>query len=140
LHDQRVDWLQHSLGKLPPVELPLQHTFTPGLYTRTLTMPKGTVVVSRVHKTEHPFVVSQGRAAVWSQEHGVQEIKAPFVGVTKPGTRRVLFIHEDCIWSTFHPTPETDLDKLQAELTETPDVNYIDAMPESFLKLIGVVR
>ena len=25
-------------------------------------------------------------------------------GITYPGTRRVLFIHEDCRWTTFHPT------------------------------------
>ncbi len=33
---------------------------------------------------------------------------------------------------TFHPTPETDLDKLQEQLTETPDVSYLDKATSAF--------
>lgn len=124
---RRVDCVQHALGKLPPVECPLVHRFTPGLYVREILMPKGTGIVSRVHKTEHPYVVLAGRARVWTEEQGVVELSAGAVGITKPGTRRVLYILEDCRWLTFHPTQETDLDKLQAELTDTPDVSYLDA-------------
>ena len=107
---QRRDMIQHALGKLPAVECPLVHRFTPGLYTREIFMPAGTAIVSRIHKTEHPYVV----------------LTAGAVGITKPGTRRVLYVTEDCRWLTFHPTTETDMDKLQAELTDTPDVSYFD--------------
>jgi len=134
---QQVDWLAYHLGKLPQLHLPLVHRFTPGLYIRQIFMPAGSVVVSRVHKTAHPFVVSQGRAAVWSEDTGVQELAAPFTGITTPGTRRVLVIYEDCVWTTFHPTNETDLDKLQEELTTTPDVSYIGQMPEEFQSLLS---
>lgn len=134
---KRVDFIQHAFGKLPQVETPLVHRFTPGLYVREIFMPKGSIVVSRVHKTEHPFVVTRGRASVWTEEGGVVEICAPHVGITKPGTRRVLLIHEDCQWLTFHPTKETDLEKLQVELTETPDVSYIGDDPAIKLLLEG---
>jgi len=120
----RVDCLQAALGKLPAVECPLLHRFTPGLYTREIFMPAGTMVVSRIHKTEHPYAVLAGRALVWTADAGVVEIKAGHIGITTPGTRRVLLIAEDCRWVTFHPTSETDLAKLQDELTVTPDVTY----------------
>jgi len=123
---QRVDMIQHALGKLPAVECPLVHRFTPGLYTREIFMPAGTAIVSRIHKTEHPYVVLTGRALVWTAEAGVVTLTAGAVGITKPGTRRVLYVTEDCRWLTFHPTTETDMDKLQAELTDTPDVSYFD--------------
>lgn len=123
---QQVDLLQYMMGKLPAAEFPLEHRFTPGLYTREIFMPAGSLVVSRVHKTTHPYVVTQGRAMVWTEEGGVVEIVAPHVGITTPGTRRVLFIKEDCRWLTFHPTTETDLGKLQEQLTDTPDVSYVE--------------
>lgn len=134
---ERVDLLQYELGKLPQVEMPLLHRFTPGLYTRQITMPAGSVVISRVHKTTHPFVISKGRCSVWSEEHGVQELAAPYCGITTPATRRILVMHEETVWTTFHPTQETDLQKLQEELTETPDVSYIGQMSQQAQALLG---
>lgn len=120
--EARLDYqpaaLVDKLAQLPKLDLPPVHRFTPGLYIRELFMPKGTLVVSKIHKTEHPYVVSQGHAAVFIPGVGVQQIKAPFCGITKPGTQRILFIHEDCIWTTFHPTNETDLEKIEASIIE----------------------
>ncbi len=121
----RIDLLQYSLGLLPQVDCPLKHVFTPGLYAREIFMPAGTMIVSRVHKTRHPFVISLGHVAVWTEERGMVELRAPFSGVTEPGTRRILYVFEDTIWTTFHVTDETDLDKLQEQLTDSPDVSYV---------------
>lgn len=98
------------------VECPVKHTFTPGMYGREIFMPKGTLISSKIHKTEHQYVVVSGEVSVWIEGIGIERIKAPYFGVTKPGTRRALFIHEDCVWKTFHPTVETDLEKVEAEL------------------------
>lgn len=107
-------------GVTEPIELPLVHRFTPGLYTREIFMPAGTLLTSRIHKTEHPFVVLTGKVSVYIPGEGVEHIEAPHVGVTQPGTRRVLYIHEDCRWLTFHRNPnghETPED-LEPELIE----------------------
>lgn len=117
-HAAQVDRLQAALSKFPQKETPVTHRFTPGLYVREIFMPKGTLVISKIHKTEHPYVVSKGHAAVWTEEAGVVQIKAPHCGITKPGTRRILYIHEDCIWTTFHPTTETNLDKIEQQVIE----------------------
>jgi hypothetical protein len=104
-------------------------------------MPKGAIVISRVHKTTHPFVVTKGHAAVMDEHGHVEQFKAPYSGITRPGARRVLFIHEDCVWTTFHagawPT-DTDPDAIVAELTDTPDVSYIgDLSIKDFQRLAG---
>jgi len=111
-----VDALQLRLQELPQIDCPLVHRFTPGLYVREIFMPKGALIISKIHKTEHPFTVSKGHAAVWTEESGVVEIKAPFTGITKPGTRRILLIREDCIWTTYHPTQETDLERIEEQI------------------------
>ncbi len=113
----QVDSLHRALAQLPTAATELTHRFTPGLYSRQFFMPRKSCVISRVHKTEHQFAILTGRAMVWT-EGGLQDLKAPHIGVTKPGTRRVLYIVDDCTWVTFHPTNETDLAKLEAELVE----------------------
>lgn len=102
--DLALDALERAmLAGGEPVELPVVHRFTPGLYTREIFMPAGTLLTSRIHKTEHPFVVTKGRARVLIPGEGVQEIEAGHVGITRAGTRRLLLIVEDCTWLTFHP-------------------------------------
>jgi hypothetical protein len=99
-----IDEAEAILVQLPKVECPLKHSFTPGLYIREIFMPAGTLLTSKIHKTEHPFIVSKGKLNVFLNGE-MQYIEAPYKGVTKPGTRRVIYILEDCIWTTFHPLP-----------------------------------
>ena len=108
-----------AAGAAVPVEMPVKHTRTPGLYVRTISMPAGTVLTSKIHKTRHPYVVHVGAAEVFIDGKGVQEIRAPFIGVTEPGTRRVLRILEDCLWSTFHPcSDEESLEDIEQRIIE----------------------
>lgn len=100
-------------------DFPVTHRFVPGLYAREFFVPKDSVVTSKIHKTEHLFTVSKGSMSVYTEEGGVVRITAPFTGVTKPGTRRIGYTHEDTVWTTYHPTAETDLAKLEAEIIYT---------------------
>lgn len=103
--NERIDRLESRLLDTNAlVELPVAHTFTPGVYRRTILMPAGTLLTSRIHKTEHQYVVVAGSASVYIPGVGVERIEAPYFGITKPGTRRILYIHEDCVWATYHPT------------------------------------
>ncbi len=130
-----VNHLEKQLAKFPQVNLPLRHIFTPGLYVREIFIPKGTLCTTKIHKTEHPFVISAGSVSVWTAEHGIVRYAAPFTGVTKPGTRRVIYANEDTIWSTFHPTRETDLARIEAQIIEPHDIPFeIDEAGISKLK------
>lgn len=104
------------------LDLPPKHRFTPGMYIRELFMPAGSLIMSKIHKTEHPYVVSKGKVSVWIEGAGVEVITAPHTGITMPGTRRCLFVHEDTLWTTFHVTNETDLEKIEDQLIEKHEV------------------
>ena len=119
-NDDKIDQLEAALfNEGNPVDMPVQDLFVPGMYIRTIYMPKGeegeeNIVTSAIHKTEHPFFVMAGKVAVFSDNDGEQIIEAPYFGVTKPGTRRVLRIIEDTVWITCHPTdikPEDDTEE-----------------------------
>lgn len=102
----------------PMVDLPTRHIFTPGLYLREVTLSVGVIYTTRTHKTEHPFVLSKGEVSVFHDDGTVRRLKAPHTGITKPGARRAILVHEEAVWTTFHPTTETDLEKLEELLVE----------------------
>lgn len=107
-HERLDEFESRLLASGASVELPVAHVFTPGVYRRTILMPAGTLLTSRIHNTEHQYVVVAGSVSVYIPGVGVEHIQAPYFGITKPGTRRVLYIHEDCVWATYHPTTETE--------------------------------
>lgn len=96
----------------------LKHTFVDGLYLREITMQKGRIVISHKHKTTHPYIISKGVVTVFIPEEGLVVLKAPFQGITKAGTKRLLFINEETVWTTIHKTDLTDPDKIVMEITE----------------------
>jgi uncharacterized protein (UPF0548 family) len=59
-------------------------------------------------------VISQGEVSVLSID-GVMRVKAPFTFVASPGVKRVVYAHEDTVWTTIHGTDETDLEKIEEE-------------------------
>lgn len=101
-------------GEFVLIQAPLKHEFTDGMYTRTIKMPAQSRFTSVIHKFTHPFFVLTGKVAVFSENDGAQLIVAPYRGITKPGTRRVLHVIEETVWSTVHRTdivPEDDSDE-----------------------------
>lgn len=128
--DQRLDQLEVAmLENFPVIEPVLKHTFAPGIYIREMRIPEGALITSKIHKTEHPFVVSEGSISVWENDGEEKLVEAPFTGVSKPGTRRVGYAHTDVTWLTIHRTeikPENETEqaigeaiaKIEAEIIE----------------------
>jgi len=114
----QLDALEVEILKLPQVHCPLVHRFTPGLYIREIFMPAGTAVTSARHLTCHPFVISKGDVSVYVENVEVARYKAPYTGITQPGTRRLLLIHEDTVWTTFHVTEKTDPDEIALDIAD----------------------
>lgn len=111
------------LANFDKVNCPVEHSFAPGMYIRKIFMQKGMVVTSLIHNTIHPYFVLKGKLSVVSENDGVQEIEAPYNGITYPGTRRILQIHEDTIWITVHST----------------DIKPKDATPESINEAVDLI-
>ena len=113
----KVQHLETMMFQMPGhvTELPVRHLFAKGLYARELTIPAGMVASGKVHCQEHLFIVSKGELSVLT-ESGPQRVKAPHILVTQPGTKRVVYAHEETVVTTVHATTETDVRALEADL------------------------
>lgn len=121
-----LNQFEQELAKHPACEPPLLvHRFTPGLYSRQILLKAGLQCTSKIHKTEHQFIISQGVFEMWSERDGWQFFDcrfSPHHGITKPGARRGFKIHADTIWTTFHPTTLTDLAEIEKAIIEPHDI------------------
>lgn len=102
-----------------PAACPVQHHFAPGAYGREMTLPAGLVVVGKIHKHAHINVISKGRAQVFTEQDGVLELAAPCTFVSSPGTKRVVHVLEETVWTTVHVTDKTDLAEIEREVIAT---------------------
>jgi len=102
-------------GVLQECDFPLKHTFTEGVYAREMTIPKGSVIVGKIHRHAHLNFVMRGEVSVMTDE-GVKTITGPCYFVSTPGTKRVVTAHEETVWVTIHITEETDLAKIEDQI------------------------
>jgi hypothetical protein len=107
--------LQTHLQDMPQVDCPLVHHFAPGLYARQIFMKAGDLVIGKIHNHAHVNNISKGRVLV-TTEFGKEELVAPCQFISKAGSKRAVLVLEDCIWTTYHPTKETDLAKIEADV------------------------
>ena len=90
---------------------PTKHTFAGGCYIREIFNPANMLITTKIHKKEHPFFLMKGKMSILT-ENGVETIQAPHHGVTKPGTKRAIFTHEDCVFITVHATDKETTNRL----------------------------
>ena len=122
---------QHELSNqiTGQTEGAVTHNFADGQYIRQIVMPKDLLVSTKIHAKNHPFFIMKGEASIYSDK-GVERIKAPYHGITEAGTKRVLYIHEECTFITVHRTDCLDIDDILNEVTVDDfsklEFNYFD--------------
>jgi quercetin dioxygenase-like cupin family protein len=133
---------EKQLGKIPGAffgdseTCPLKHSFAPGVYVREIFIPKGTLIVGKIHKHAHPNFLMKGEVSVYTEDGGIERLKAPLSMISPAGTKRVVYAHEDTLWITVHVTNETDLKNIEeqviaknyGELAEIEDDSKIDRL------------
>lgn len=102
-----------------PAACPVKHHFAPGAYGREMTLPADHVVVGKIHKHAHINVISKGRVQVFTEQDGVLELAAPCTFVSSPGTKRVVHVLDETVWTTVHVTDKTDLAEIEREVIAT---------------------
>lgn len=113
--------MQQQLSESPDqIDVPVQHHFAPGVYMRQMDAAAGTLVVSKMHRTEHMNILLKGSLTV-ATEDGIQLMTAPCVLKSMPGTKRIGYFHEDSSWITVHPTSDTDLEKIEQQVIVPDD-------------------
>lgn len=96
------------------IDIPVKHYFSKGVYAREITIPKGALVVGKIHKHQNLNILSKGEITVVSID-GAARMKAPCTIVSSPGVKRLAIVHEETVWTTIHGTDETDVDKIEDE-------------------------
>ena len=107
--------LEEFLLTLPQVELPITHNFAGGIYAREMRAPAGACITGKIHKFEHINILSKGSITVVT-EHGLQYMQAPCTIISKPGTKRAGYAHEEVVWTSIHATKATTVEEAEAEL------------------------
>ena len=102
------------------IDVPVDHHFAPGVYMRQMNAKAGTLVVSKMHRTEHMNILLTGSLTV-ATENGIELLKAPLVIKSIPGTKRIGYFHEDSSWITVHPTQTEDLDLIEQQVIVPDD-------------------
>lgn len=95
---------------------PLKHNLQDGLYTREILMPKGSLVVSFIHKQNHPSFFMSGEMSVLLDTGEVKRIKAPMKVMTEIGTQRVAYMHEDCVWICVYKTNKKTVEEAEKDV------------------------
>lgn len=120
LFRERVRDLENAIKSHPQVEMDTTHYFLPGAYIRELIIPAGTMLVGRVHKTEHVSIMVEGEMTV-VRETGMERICAPFFHIGQPGTKRVGYAHRTSRWLTVHVIGSTDMQEIEEKEFEAED-------------------
>ena len=95
-------------------------------------MPKGMVVVSMIHKQDHPSFVLKGVVSYLDDKGVVRTVEGPHKIFTKIGTQRVLYIHEDTTWCCVYKTNAKTFEEAEADVYTN---NYKD-LPKKVIKKI----
>lgn len=121
---ERVELLQDYILEMPQYEPKTTHTFHAGMYCRQVWRPAGCVIVGKVHKKEHFYMVVSG--TVWiTADDGVRVVTGPAMLCSKPGTKRAVYAETDALCMTIHIADAKTVEEIEEELVEDdPDSKF----------------
>lgn len=122
---KKVERLEKAMRDYEQVEIPVKHHFAHHSYAREITIPAGTLATGKIHKYSQINIIAKGDVSV-TTENGVLRIKAPYVLVSPPGTKRAVFAHKETVWITVHGTDETDVEKIEQKFIAKDSTEYLE--------------
>jgi len=109
------------------LEWPLKHSFSDGIYSRELTIPKGGLVIGKIHKHKHHNFLLQGEIVIITEDGGIELLKAPCTIVSNPGTQRIGYALKKTVWATVHLNESNtqDLALIEKDTVVCTDIEYL---------------
>jgi len=124
--------LQTAIENMPVVTTDMReftdHFFAPGIYLRTLFIPKGFVLVGAHHKHEALNIVLKGTVSVVNDFGERIVAEAPFIFKSKVG-RKAGYAVTDVWYASVHPNTDnvTNIKQLEEEHT-APSHEALEAL------------
>jgi hypothetical protein len=133
IEDKIRSILEHMEGDC----FPLTHRFADGIYCREIRVPAGYLIVTKLFKQSHATFLLVGEVSILT-EQGIQRIKAPCSLITSVGTKRVIYVHKACVWTTVHQNPKqlTDIGLLEEDII-AKDYKELDTLEQAFIKVFS---
>lgn len=101
--------------ELTKIDEVTSHDFCDGVYRRGFFLAQGDFVISKMHAHENWFLLFSGDVSIYAGDGTTTRVKAPFMMVTVPGTKRLVYAHEDSMIYNFHSNPENETDPVKLE-------------------------
>jgi hypothetical protein len=120
---ERVQVLQAELSKLPQYEPETNHHFHAGMYCREVWRDAGVLVVGKVHKKEHFYLIVSGTVAITTDD-GIERITGPHLLKSKAGTKRAVYSETPALCMTFHVVDSITVEDAERELVEEEESAY----------------
>lgn len=136
---ERVERMQVELSKLPQYEPQTEHYFHAGMYCRKVFRDANVLIVGKVHKKEHFYVIVSGTVVVTTDD-GVERITGPHVLKCKVGTKRAVFSETPVVTMTFHIADATTVEDAERELVEDDETSMYGAGNKLKHQPIGVLK
>lgn len=107
----------------PKTDCPVEHSFAPGQYIRTMRIPSQTLFLGRAHLLGHECTLVEG-AVLYITPTSRCLIHAPHTVHTQPGDHMVLFTLTDIVGRTVHSNPNDsrDIQALEDQAFERAEV------------------
>lgn len=93
-------------------EFKVEHTVQDGMYMRKLFIPKGSLIVGKIHKLGCLNIVAQGDISVVT-ETGSARVRAGYTVVSPAGIQKVGYAHEDTVFINVFRTDEVDIERIE---------------------------
>ncbi len=113
---------------------PIDEVYGCCTYARQMFIPKGTLIIGKIHRHQHLNFILKGKVSV-ATEFGKKYMEAPCTFISEVGLKRAVYAEEDTIWTTVHLTKyhgEENLDKIENEVISPnyAEMGLVDSVKE----------
>lgn len=115
---ETVDQIQEAISKLPQYEPETNHYFHGGMYCREVHQRKDALIVGKVHKKEHFFILTVGTIAISQDGEPAIVVSSPSVIKSLVGTKRAILSVTDVSYMTVHACSSLTVQDAEDELVE----------------------
>jgi hypothetical protein len=129
-----INSIETKMKAMPnQIELPVKHHFSYGTYARELFIPKGTILVGKIHKFPQLNILTAGDMSVFI-DGAIERIQGPYIVNSPAGVKRIAYAWEDSIWITVHGTHEKDVDKIEHQFIAQSEDEYLSFVNDKLIE------
>lgn len=121
----KVFAIEQEINKFPQLKMSFEHYFVPGVCIRQMSMPKGSLIVGKIHKYKQFHWLMKGELKVLMGDR-IEHLIAPCIMISEAGAKRIAYALEDTVWLMALGTYETDIDKIEDHFVTSSEQEWLE--------------